>query len=243
MIIIIYNHTGEFYIGSRSANRTSAADDLWHTYFTSSKLINERIKSEGTDCFTAQVIDEFDTPEEAFVAEQTMISERINDPLCLNKTYQLNGKQAFLTTGTKRDVSAETCSKISETLRSGAHRTYERTAEHLAVLSANGKQTGGWNKGMTYKHSVPSPLKGRVSPNKGKTYNGQALTNIQTAAQSDERRAKISASLKGRVSPTKGMTFEYKARPKVQCPHCAKTFGNNNIKQHIRRCPKNPTSS
>jgi hypothetical protein len=166
--IITYNHTGEFYIGSRSANRASAVDDLWHTYFTSSKLILERIKSEGTDCFTAQVIDEFDTPEEAFVAEQLMISERISNPLCLNKTYQLNGKQAFLTTGTKRNLSAETRSKISKSLLEGAHRTYERTDEHLAILIANGKQTGGWNKGMTYKHSVPSPLKGRTSPMKGK---------------------------------------------------------------------------
>jgi hypothetical protein len=167
--IIIYNHTGEFYIGSRSANRTSAADDLWHTYFTSSKLINERIKSEGTDCFTAQVIDEFETPEEAFVAEQLMISERISNPLCLNKTYQLNGKQAFLTTGTKREHSTETRSKISKSLLEGAHRTYERTAEHLAVLAANGKLTGGHNKGTTYKHTAPSPHKGRVSPFKGKS--------------------------------------------------------------------------
>ena len=167
--IITYTSTGEFYIGSRSANRASAIDDLWHTYFTSSKLINERIKSEGTDCFTAQVIDEFDTPEEAFVAEQLMISERISNPLCLNKTYQLNGKQAFLTTGTKRDHSVETRSKISKSLLAGAHRTYERTDEHLAVLSANGKLTGGWNKGLTYKHTAPSPLKGRVSPRKGKT--------------------------------------------------------------------------
>lgn len=166
--IITYDRTGEFYIGSRSANRASAVEDLWHVYFTSSKLINERIKDEGTSCFTAQVIDEFDTPEEAFVAEQTMISERISNPLCLNKTYQLNGKQAFLTTGTKRDVSDATRAKLSESGK-GVSGKYERTAEHLAILSANGKQTGGWNKGMTYKHSVPSPLKGRVSPNKGKS--------------------------------------------------------------------------
>lgn len=167
--IITHNNTGEFYIGSRSANRTPASFDLWCEYFTSSKLVLERIKSEGTDSFTAQVIEEFETPEEAFVAEQQLISEHISNPLCLNKTYQLNGKQAFLTTGTKRELSAETRRKISETLRSGAHRTYNRSDEHLAILSANGKQNGGWNKGLTYKHSAPSPLKGRESPFKGKT--------------------------------------------------------------------------
>jgi|TARA_B110000977_G_C10827101_1_gene396567 hypothetical protein len=167
--IIFHNNSNEFYIGSRTANRASAYDDLWRIYFTSSKLIKERIKDEGTSCFTATIIDEFDTPEEAFVAEQLMISERINDPLCLNKTYQLNGKQAFLTTGTKRSHSTETRSKISKSLLEGAHRTYERTDEHLAVLTANGKQTGGWNKGTTYKHTAPSPHKGRVSPRKGKS--------------------------------------------------------------------------
>ena len=167
--IIVHNSSSEFYIGSRTANRASAIDDLWRTYFTSSKIINERIKIEGTTSFSAQVIEEFETPEEAFVAEQLMISERISDPLCLNKTFQLNGKQAFLTTGTKRDHSVETRSKISKSLLAGAHRTYERTDEHLAVLSANGKLTGGWNKGLTYKHTAPSPHKGRVSNRKGKS--------------------------------------------------------------------------
>lgn len=227
--IITYNRTGEFYIGSRSANRASAADDLWHTYFTSSKIVKERIKSEGTDCFTAQVIDEFETPEEAFVAEQILISERISNPLCLNKTYQLNGKQAFLTTGSKRELSADTRRKISKTLKAGAHRSYERTDEHLAILAANGKKTGGWNKGMTYKHSKPSPLKGRVSPNKGVTYKGQALANIQAAAKSNERRAKISKAIKGRTSPTKGMTF-----PKTECPHCGRLVANHFI--HLHKC-------
>jgi len=167
--IIIYNRTGEFYIGSRSANRTQALDDLWCRYFTSSKLINERIKSEGTDCFTAQVIDEFETPEEAFVAEQLMISERISNPLCLNKTYQINGKQAFLTTGTKREHSTETRAKISSTLKAGAHRTYERTDEHLAVLAANGKQSGGWNKGKTYTINKVSARKGQPSNRRGQS--------------------------------------------------------------------------
>lgn len=166
--IITYVHTGEFYIGSRSANRTSAVDDLWHTYFTSSKLINERIKSEGTDCFTAQVIDEFDTPEEAFDAEQLMISERISNPLCLNKTYQLNGKQAFLTTGTKREHSAETRRKISESCK-GKSGKYERTDEHRAISSANGKKHGGWNKGKTYSISKVSARKGQPSNRRGQT--------------------------------------------------------------------------
>ena len=166
--IIIHNRTGEFYIGSRSANRASAIDDLWHIYFTSSKLINERIKSEGIDCFTAQVIDEFDTPEEAFIAEQHLISERINDPLCLNKTYQINGKQAFLTTGIKRENSAETRHKISEALK--GRPSYKRTEEQLAILEEHKFQQGNipWNKGKSYSSpNISKALKGRVSPRKG----------------------------------------------------------------------------
>lgn len=167
--IITHSITGEFYIGSRSANRTQASTDLWRSYFTSSKLILERIKSEGTDSFVAQVINEFDTPEEAFAAEQLLISEHISNPLCLNKTYQLNGKQAFLTTGTKREHSTETRQKISQSLRAGAHRTYKRTDEHLAVLSENGKQTGGWNKGKSYSISKVSARKGQPSNRKGQS--------------------------------------------------------------------------
>ena len=166
--IVTHNISKEFYIGCRTINKTSASDDLWVKYFTSSKRVLQRIKSEGTDSFTATILDEFETGEDAFDAEQLMISERINNPLCLNQQFQLNGKRRFLSTGVKRPpASAETRRKISEAnIRRGAGK-YKRTPEHLAQLSANGKKTGGWNKGTTYKHTAPSPLKGRVSPYKG----------------------------------------------------------------------------
>ena len=165
--IVTHNISKEFYIGCRTINKTSASDDLWVKYFTSSKRVLQRIKSEGTDSFTATVLDEFETGEDAFDAEQLMISERINNPLCLNQQFQLNGKRRFLSTGVKRPpASAETRRKLSESAK-GKSGKYKRTPEHLAQLSANGKKTGGWNKGTTYKHTAPSPLKGRVSPYKG----------------------------------------------------------------------------
>jgi hypothetical protein len=165
--IITHTYTSEFYIGSRSANRTPASRDLWCNYFTSSKVIKERILLEGVDSFSAQVINEFNTPEEAFEAEQLLISKYISNPLCLNRTYQLIGKQAFLTTGTKRTVSEETRQKISKTLKSGAHKTYVRTEQHLEILSNNGKKTGGWNRGKSYNISKVSARKGCPSSRKG----------------------------------------------------------------------------
>ena len=236
--IITDRHTGEFYIGSRSANRTQASLDLWCVYFTSSKLVNERVKSKGKDCFDAQVIDEFETPEEAFIAEQKLISNNISNPLCLNKTFQLNGKRVFLTTGTKRTNSPEARKKISEALK--GRPSYIRTEKHLAILSENGKKTGGRNKGIPAspetRKKISEANKGRPGPNKGNSFSGEALTNIQEAARRPERRAKLSQALKGRTSPTKGMTFDYKPMSKADCPHCGKQFGVNNVKQHIRRC-------
>lgn len=168
--IISHRSTGEFYYGSRGANTVPPEDDLWKKYFSSSKIINERRHTEGNDAFDAIVLEEFDTPEDAFVSEQHLIKNHIDNPLCLNRQYRDGTEGVFLTTGTKRSTSEETRKKISETLRSGAHKSYERTEEHIAILSENGKKTGGWNKGLSYKHTKPSPLKGRVSTFKGKSH-------------------------------------------------------------------------
>lgn len=166
--IIKHNKSGVYYIGSRSANKLPASKDLWHKYYSSSKKITELRKQDGNAAFETVVISEYASPEEAYTAEQQLIKEHINDPLCVNLQHRHNSTAVFLTTGTSRTISEESRQKISKTLRAGAHRTYERSEEHLEILRSNGRKTGGWNKGKTYKApKISEALKGRVSPRKG----------------------------------------------------------------------------
>ena len=74
-------HTGQFYIGFRSANKIKADLDLGFKYFTSSKIV----KSLGFKNFKIDWIEEFEDPDHAYDWEQMMIYVNLKDPLCLNK--------------------------------------------------------------------------------------------------------------------------------------------------------------
>ena len=80
--------TGEFYIGSRFANKVSAVEDLGRLYFTSSRYIKPRFNE-----FQYQVIAEFFDRDSAYDFEQKLINENWNDPKILNKSCQYGKKQ------------------------------------------------------------------------------------------------------------------------------------------------------
>jgi len=83
--------TNEYYWGSRTGNRAigkQPQDDLWNTYFSSSKLIHRLIKQHGKESFLVEVIEKSMNADEVFWMEQDYIKTTINDPKCLNRWYQ-----------------------------------------------------------------------------------------------------------------------------------------------------------
>lgn len=64
--------TGYKYIGSRYAKNCSC-EDLWVTYFTSSKRVAYLIETYGKDDFKSKILKEFDTPYEALTYENKLI--------------------------------------------------------------------------------------------------------------------------------------------------------------------------
>jgi hypothetical protein len=107
---VTHRASGLRYIGCRWKNirlGIEAKDDLWVNYFTSSDLV----KSMPRDEFDAEVLEEFDTKEEAWDAELALFKKYDVKRSCwyLNKNDRAAPPDA---TGTKR--SPETRRKMSE---------------------------------------------------------------------------------------------------------------------------------
>lgn len=96
--------TGEYYYGSRYKHVQQnylPEDDLWIRYYSSSRLVSQRIKEFGKDNFLADIIQIGHNLDEIFWAEQELIKNNIHDSLCLNKHYvnRYNARNIFLTAG------------------------------------------------------------------------------------------------------------------------------------------------
>ena len=80
--------TGEFYYGARWANGCHP-DDLWLTYFTSSKEIHQRIELFGKDSFKFQVRRTFETGIKARMWEDKVLRSMkvIQNAKWINKSY------------------------------------------------------------------------------------------------------------------------------------------------------------
>lgn len=76
---LFHKPTGKKYYGVqyRSSGICANPDNLWKTYFSSSKEVNNLIELYGKDSFLFEVRKVFETREEAFLWEQKVI-RRIN---------------------------------------------------------------------------------------------------------------------------------------------------------------------
>lgn len=109
--------SGEFYIGSRAANRVPAERDIGHRYKTSTKKLSYPFEE-----YRLTVIAEFFTAtakKDAYDFEQLTIFESWGHPSLANK-HCTHGKQRFSTAGTK--LSAEHIAKLKQKTISEEHK-------------------------------------------------------------------------------------------------------------------------
>lgn len=83
--------TGQFYFGFRCANKVRSEFDLGFKYFTSSNTIKNNFSE-----YDLLILAEFFNKDDAYVFEQSLIKEHFNDPLILNRHWQLTGKYSML---------------------------------------------------------------------------------------------------------------------------------------------------
>jgi hypothetical protein len=71
---VIFLPTNQYYIGYRGS-KNATPDDLFTTYFTSSKVIARLIKEYGVEKFDKEILAEFNTGVEAYEYEQQLLRE------------------------------------------------------------------------------------------------------------------------------------------------------------------------
>lgn len=83
--VVVHKHTGCWYYGVRTSKH-ARPEDLWKTYFTSSKVIHAIIAKDGADVFSYYVRRTFDSPEKAIKWETRVLKRVLNRPKCLNES-------------------------------------------------------------------------------------------------------------------------------------------------------------
>lgn len=140
--LVINKITGMFYYGARYSEKSST-DDLWSTYFTSSKLVKREIDKYGKDSFGYEVRKTFDSVEQCLNWEYKVL-RRLNAKEredCYNLT---NGGSVFNSSKSMKVRnpmnSQESVKKMVETKRNlrlnGNHRTTAPTEKGRKLLSA-----------------------------------------------------------------------------------------------------------
>jgi len=107
--------TGKFYYGLRYA-KNCTPDDLWKTYFTSSKVVQELIEQYGKTDFEFEIRKVFDTPKAAIEWEHKVI-----------KRMKLHSNDNFLNRGCWPSIGL-----------------YHRTDDHIKKLKDLAKAPGGF---------------------------------------------------------------------------------------------------
>lgn len=230
--------TGEFYIGSRTANKVCAELDL-PKYRTSSKYVKPRF-----DEFERAVLMEFSSPSCAYDYEQYLINQEWGDQLMLNKSCFYKGKR-FSVIGKdfsknknsffgKRhsDITREKLSrnrigstlpeqtkkKISESLkgnqRSKGVRPTDETIEKIRIASTGRKHSEEAKRKIGESHKGKTPSKETIEKQRAKLIGYK---------HTDEMRKKVSESLKGN-SRSLGMHWYTDGEKNITAYKCPKGF-------------------
>ena len=105
---LVHKSSQRVYIGVRWGNWKEAAADLKYQYTSSSKEVNSIIKEDGLDAFTWEVLEEFETADEALVAEQLEVQRLLESGMLLgkeliNKTMPGAGSTEYILNETAED--------------------------------------------------------------------------------------------------------------------------------------------
>jgi len=178
--------TGKFYYGSRFNHIKFGIfpeDDLWETYFSSSKEVSKLRRETGDQSFETLIIFKDTDIQLCFDFEQEIIKKYIDDPLCINKRYfnTKSGKTSYCTFG--KTLSSKGKPKSEETKLKMKKPKSEKHKENISKVQllngGNGpkhhnKQTilkiKKWlNENSAFKNKVTCPhcgKKGGIGPMK-----------------------------------------------------------------------------
>lgn len=176
-----HKETGQFYIGSRLANKVPAQEDLGLVYKTSSKRVKPIFHE-----FSYFVYAEFFNPEDAWEFEQRLIEENISNTLILNLSYYREGSVRFHTLGRVRPRKEVEASRLAHL---GVKRPNSRTPE---VIDKWREARKGWKPSKESVAKRVSSFKGYVPTNETRQKMSEAHKGLKHTSES-------LAKMKGRI--------------------------------------------
>ena len=115
--VLKHKPTGRIYFGARWAKKCHP-DDLFVTYFSSSKTINKMIKEEGADVFMYKVVETFSRPEDCVRKEYEVLQKYKagRNPRFINLSHSMS--QAW-----SREMRAKASQSHKDNVAAGNHPT------------------------------------------------------------------------------------------------------------------------
>jgi group I intron endonuclease len=225
---LYHKPTGKHYYGVRTA-KDCHPDELWVTYFSSSKIVNLLIEEHGSDSFEYEIRKLFETPEEALEWEMKFLT-RIDAAAKDNWLNRHNGGKNFCTVG------------FTPWNKGGTH-----DEEARKKISETRKLYVG-EKHPMYGRNHSEESKQKMATNREKKF-GEA-NHFYGKRHSEEFKQYISQLNKGRPSTVKGIPLPeerkkkqaetMRNKPKIICPHCGKIGSVSGMKRyHFDNCRVN----
>jgi hypothetical protein len=206
---LFHRPTGVKYYGVRYANNCSP-NDLWKTYFSSSKKVRFLIEEYGIESFDYQIRKVFDSKEAAISWEQRVL-RRLK---VLNKTEWLNANIAGAIRYAVHPKGMSGKKHSEETKRKLSEKRKGSSFDELF----------GIEKSQKIKNKLSDSLKCKSKIYlKGKTY--EEIYGPERAEEIRQlRRNRRGHKVENFNSPVK-----------KQCPHCNKLYDPGNLSRHLKR--------
>ena len=245
---ITFKLTGQFYYGSRTIKTANKRpeDDLFITYFTSSKVIKSLIKEHGAHEFITDILFTSSSYNETYEFEQTLIKTNIQDPLCVNKHYFDidQNKTVFSNFGNRH--SSEQKEKWSKSRKGKAPSNKGKSYDSDKKRNFRSK-----NKGKTYdeiygdraneirekikkSNKERPPIRNETREKLRKVHTLRTPESYKKAGEKNKNRvfleetlSKMSAAKKGKPAHNKGI-----ATIRASCIKCKKECDVRNLGRH-----------
>lgn len=169
--LIVFKPTNQFYYGVRYAKKCDP-DELWKTYFTSSRIVHSLIENNSINDFNVEIRRVFTSKHKAIKWEQKVISKIINNPLCLNKAYF--GHNGNLIRSDIENINAAKKSAITRTTKilnngltiaqnAGKKISYKLNNDHN-LIKRRSKSFRTSSKYIKFKENLSKRIKGKNNP-------------------------------------------------------------------------------
>jgi len=167
--------TGKRYYGVKYGQKANP-DNLWVTYFSSSKIIKSFIKRDGIHSFKAEVRKLFNTPEDALLWEQTLIRRC---KLRENKLWFNEGCGSAKLTYAMKHKTPEHIQKVTESRVSKGYTHSKETRQKIG--NHNRTRTDEW------KQKISNSLLGRKHSENTKQKRSNSIKSVWSDPEYKEK--------------------------------------------------------